>query len=39
MGMSQNRLGAANAARKAATSSIMGGIGTLAGGAEKFLGK
>lgn len=39
MGMSQNRLGAANAARAAATSSIMGGIGTLAGGAEKFLGK
>lgn len=39
MGMSQSRLGAANAARAAATSSIMGGIGTLAGGAEKFFGK
>lgn len=39
LGMSQNRLGAANAARSAATSAIMGGVGTLAGGAEKFLGK
>lgn len=39
LGMSQNRLGAANAARAAATSAIMGGVGTLAGGAEKFLGK
>ena len=39
LGMSQSRLGAANAARAAATSSIMGGIGTLAGGAEKFFGK
>lgn len=38
LGMSQSRLGAANAARAAATSSIMGGIGTLAGGAEKFFG-
>jgi len=39
LGMSQNRLGAANAARQAATSAIMGGVGTLAGGAEKFFGK
>jgi cyclopropane fatty-acyl-phospholipid synthase-like methyltransferase len=39
LGMSQNRLGAANAARAAATSAIMGGVGTLAGGAEKFFGK
>jgi hypothetical protein len=39
LGMSQNRLGAANAARAAATSAIIGGVGTLAGGAEKFLGK
>jgi hypothetical protein len=38
LGMSQNRLGAANAARAAATSAIMGGVGTLAGGAEKFKG-
>jgi cyclopropane fatty-acyl-phospholipid synthase-like methyltransferase len=39
LGMSQNRLGAANAARQAATSAIVGGVGTLAGGAEKFFGK
>lgn len=39
LGMSQNRLGAANEARKQATSAIMGGIGTMTGGAEKFLGK
>ena len=39
LGMSQNRLGAANAARAAATSAIVGGVGALAGGAEKFLGK
>jgi hypothetical protein len=39
LGMSQNRLGAANAARAAATSAIMGGVGTLAGGAEKYFGK
>lgn len=39
LGMSQNRLGAANAARAAATSAIVGGVGTMMGGAEKFLGK
>ena len=32
LGMSQQRLGAANAARQAATQSIMGGIGNIAGG-------
>ena len=36
LGMSQNRLGAANAARAAATSAIVGGVGSLAGGAEKY---
>lgn len=39
LGMSQNRLGAANEARRQATQSIMQGVGTMAGGAEKFLGK
>jgi len=33
LGMSQQRLGAANAARQAATSSIVGGVGGLVGGA------
>jgi len=33
LGMSQNRLGAANAARDAATNSIIGGVGSLVGGA------
>lgn len=37
MGMSQNRLGAANAARDAATSSIMGGIGGIFGGAQSVI--
>lgn len=37
MGMSQNRLGAANAARDAATASIMGGIGGLMGGGQSIL--
>jgi hypothetical protein len=37
LGMSQQRLGAANAARQAATSSLVGGIGSAAGvGAEVF---
>ena len=31
LGMSQQRLGAANAARDAATQSIMGGVGSIAG--------
>ena len=31
LGMSQQRLGAANAARDAATQSIMGGIGSIMG--------
>jgi hypothetical protein len=31
--MSQQRLGAANAARDAATQSILGGVGSLVGGA------
>jgi len=38
LGMSQQRLGAANAARDAATQSIMGGIGQAAGTADKFFG-
>jgi len=33
LGMSQNRLGAANAARDAATQSIIGGVGSIAGAA------
>ena len=33
LGMSQNRLGAANAARDAATQSIIGGVGSMVGGA------
>jgi len=33
LGMSQQRLGAANAARDAATQSILGGVGSLVGGA------
>jgi primosomal protein N'' len=35
-GMSQQRLGAANAARDAATQSIMGGVGSLVGGASQL---
>ena len=38
LGMSQQRLGAANAARDAATASIMGGIGQAAGVAEDVIG-
>lgn len=36
LSMAQNRLGAANAARSAATSSIMGGIGALGQGAGAY---
>jgi len=36
LGMSQQRLGAANAARDAATKSILGGVGSLAGGAAQM---
>ena len=39
LGMSQNRLGAANAARDAATASIVGGVGSIAGAGASFLGK
>ena len=35
LGMSQQRLGAANAAREAATQSIMGGVGQIAGASGK----
>jgi len=35
LGMSQQRLGAANAARDAATKSILGGVGSLVGGAAQ----
>ena len=35
LGMSQQRLGAANAARDAATQSILGGVGSLVGGAAQ----
>ena len=38
LGMSQNRLGAANAARDAATSSIIGGVGGLIGSGLDVLG-
>jgi hypothetical protein len=38
LGMSQQRLGAANAARDAATASIMSGIGGAAGAAEDVIG-
>ena len=38
LGMSQNRLGAANAARDAATQSIIGGVGSIAGAAAPGLG-
>jgi len=38
LGMSQQRLGAANAARQAATQSIMGGIGQAASGVDDFMG-
>lgn len=38
LGMSQNRLAAANEARRQATQSIMSGVGNLAGGAEKYFG-
>ena len=37
LSMAQNRLGAANAARSAATSSIMGGIGALGQGAGAYM--
>lgn len=37
LGMSQQRLGAANDARDAATASIMGGIGEAAGGVDDFM--
>ena len=37
LGMSQNRLGAANAARDAATNSIIGGVGSIAGAASQVL--
>ena len=39
LGMSQQRLGAANAARDAATQSIMGGVGNIAGAAAQVLPK
>lgn len=38
LGMSQNRLGAANAARDAATNSIIGGVGSIVGAAAPGLG-
>jgi hypothetical protein len=38
LGMSQQRLGAANAARDAATQSIMGGIGQAASTADQYYG-
>ena len=38
LGMSQQRLGAANAARRAATESILGGVGQLAGAGGDYLG-
>ena len=38
MSMAQNRLGAANQARQAATASIMGGIGALGAGAGAEFG-
>lgn len=38
LGMAQNRLGAANEARRQATQSIMQGVGNVAGGGEKFFG-
>lgn len=37
LGMSQQRLGAANTARDAATQSILGGVGSLAGAASQVL--
>ena len=37
LGMSQQRLGAANAARAAATKSIVGGVGNLVGAGASFL--
>jgi len=37
LGMSQQRLGAANAARDAATQSILGGVGNIAGAASQVL--
>lgn len=37
MGMSQQRLGAANQARQAATNAIVGGVGSLAGAAASFI--
>ena len=36
LGMSQQRLGAANTARDAATKSILGGVGSLAGAAAQM---
>ena len=37
MGMSQQRLGAANKARQDATNAIVGGVGNLAGAAASFI--
>lgn len=39
LGMSQQRLGAANAARQQATQSILGGVGNLAGAGASMVGK
>jgi hypothetical protein len=39
LGMSQQRLGAANAARTKATEAILGGVGNLAGAASSMVGK
>jgi len=39
LGMSQQRLGAANAARQQATQSILGGVGSLAGAGAGMMGK
>ena len=39
LGMSQQRLGAANAARQQATQSILGGVGNLAGAGAGMIGK
>ena len=37
LGMSQQRLGAANAARAAATKSIVGGVGNLVGAGASWM--
>lgn len=39
LGMSQQRLGAANQARQQATQAILGGVGGVAGGASSYMGK